>query len=447
MGLEDLDLGEHYRFVKDVVQDEEVDVTSDTMVKKKCLVKGGSSGRPGDGSRVTVHYTWKLSDGTLLKETRDGEPETFRLGQGTLTQGFDLAVKTMRIGEKAEVTVKHKYGYGLKGNEEKGVPGGAVMVFVVELLSFSYVDDLTEDKQGGVVKEIVTSGPQGGVKAIYESRVVADVLVQEEDSPDAPAGRTVFEREGWSFVSGDEPLLPKGVDLGVAAMLPGETSVIHISPAFGFAKGEAPEGWPTGVYLRATIALKEVDIPADCWVRGGGENWDLTFEDFLEGAERRKAEANTLYKERQFNRAQKKYSSGVRLLDAERLDTLCKSAEDKDKYDEERVKRKNAIKLQLLNNLTAVHLAAKEWVQAVVQAGLAVAVDDKCAKAYLRRAKAHNQLGDFELARKDLDLILSDLEPTNEEAVKELEVLKKKRTQFQQKERAAFGKMFATKEP
>eukprot|EP01065_Artemidia_motanka_P046567 TRINITY_DN7083_c0_g1_i1.p1 TRINITY_DN7083_c0_g1~~TRINITY_DN7083_c0_g1_i1.p1 ORF type:complete len:436 (+),score=132.30 TRINITY_DN7083_c0_g1_i1:78-1385(+) len=435
MGLEDLDLGDHYRFVKDVVKDESVDVTTDGGVKKECIRAGsGETGRPGDGSRVVVHATGRLDDGTVIEDSRGGEPLTFRLGRGRMTQGFDLAVKSMRRGEKAKVTLRPKYAYGHKGCEERGVPPGSNIIWEIELLEFVYFDDVSEDKLGGVLKEIVRFGESTRDRACYESTVVIDIAVATEDSVDSGAGDLLFERSGWSVVVGDRDAIPRGVEDGIVHMAKGETAIIHIPPAYACCGSFEAKA---GTRLRATITLHEVHTPKDCWGSGESENWDLTLDEICDGAERRKQEANQLYKLKKFEMAKRKYRSGVRLLRSGRCGEVATG--------EAETGRVNALLLILHNNLAAVHLSAQEWVAAVAQATSAIDLQDN-TKARLRRAKALNQTMEFDKAKLDLDAVLQ-AEPDHAEAKKELETLKRKRQQHNQKERAAFGKMFGTKEP
>lgn len=51
-----------------------------------------------------------------------------------MIQGVDLALSLMQLGEISELKISSRFGYGEKGLEPK-VPGGAKLVYVVELLS------------------------------------------------------------------------------------------------------------------------------------------------------------------------------------------------------------------------------------------------------------------------------------------------------------------------
>ena len=47
------------------------------------------------GSKVKVHYTGKLNDGTVFDTSKDREPLEFTVGQGQVIPGFEEAVQGM----------------------------------------------------------------------------------------------------------------------------------------------------------------------------------------------------------------------------------------------------------------------------------------------------------------------------------------------------------------
>lgn len=86
------------------------------------------------GDTLSVHYTGTLMDGTKFDSSLDrGEPFEFVLGQGYVIQGWDEGMLGMKIGGKRKLTIPSDMAYGDNG-VPGAIPGGATLVFEVELL-------------------------------------------------------------------------------------------------------------------------------------------------------------------------------------------------------------------------------------------------------------------------------------------------------------------------
>jgi len=64
------------------------------------------------GSRVRMHYTITLADGTVADSTREGEPLEFTMGDGTLIEGLELALYGLKTGEQQTVTLEPRQTFG-----------------------------------------------------------------------------------------------------------------------------------------------------------------------------------------------------------------------------------------------------------------------------------------------------------------------------------------------
>ncbi|HEY3853283.1 MAG TPA: FKBP-type peptidyl-prolyl cis-trans isomerase [Verrucomicrobiae bacterium] len=97
----------------------------------------GNGVTPKKGDTVTVHYTGWLTSGAKFDSSVDrDEPFAFVLGEGQVIQGWDQGVATMRVGDKAKLTIPPDLAYGASGYPG-AIPPNATLIFEVELLSIS----------------------------------------------------------------------------------------------------------------------------------------------------------------------------------------------------------------------------------------------------------------------------------------------------------------------
>jgi FKBP-type peptidyl-prolyl cis-trans isomerase len=102
---------------------------------KYAVIKEGTGAEAKQGDGVKVHYTGWLKDGGKKFDSSvdKGEPFGFSVGVGQVIPGWDEGVKGMKVGEKRQLVIPAKLGYGDVG-AGPDIPGGATLVFDVELL-------------------------------------------------------------------------------------------------------------------------------------------------------------------------------------------------------------------------------------------------------------------------------------------------------------------------
>jgi FKBP-type peptidyl-prolyl cis-trans isomerase 2 len=68
--------------------------------------------RAKNGDTVSVHYTGKLTDGTVFDTSEQREPLKFTLGERQVITGFEQAIEGMATGEKKTVQIPADDAYG-----------------------------------------------------------------------------------------------------------------------------------------------------------------------------------------------------------------------------------------------------------------------------------------------------------------------------------------------
>ncbi len=191
------------------------------------------------GTRVSVHYTGKLEDGTVFDSSVErGMPFEFMLGAGQVIAGWDQGVAGMRVGGRRRLVIPPELGYGEYGAGGV-IPPGATLDFEVELLDVAQV-------------------PPPGELEIVE--------VAEGEGPAAEAGKTVSVHytgrleDGTVFDSSYERGEPIEFPLGAGMVIAGWEMGINgmktggkrrLTIPYNLAYGE--RGYPGAIPPYATL--------------------------------------------------------------------------------------------------------------------------------------------------------------------------------------------------
>ncbi|GJQ76857.1 hypothetical protein Trydic_g15063 [Trypoxylus dichotomus] len=183
----------------------------------------GCEKKSQNGDMVTMHYRGMLKDKENTEfdssYARD-KPFTFQLGVGQVIKGWDQGLLDMCVGEKRKLTIPPHLGYGDRGAGNL-IPGGATLVFEVELLDvgnsppttnvFKEIDD---DKDNQLSREEVS-------EYLKKQMVAADGEQQSEEVQSMLADHDklveeIFQHEDKDkngFISFDEFSGPKHDEL------------------------------------------------------------------------------------------------------------------------------------------------------------------------------------------------------------------------------------------
>ena len=97
------------------------------------VITAGEGKSPQKSDKVTVNYRGSLIDGTEFDSSYSrNKPATFGVGQ--VIPGWTEALQLMKEGDKWEIVIPSKLGYGERGAGAK-IPPNSTLVFEVELIS------------------------------------------------------------------------------------------------------------------------------------------------------------------------------------------------------------------------------------------------------------------------------------------------------------------------
>ena len=66
------------------------------------------------GSKVTMHFALRLTDGTVADSSFDDEPVSFVVGDGALDKGLELALIGLRPGDRQSLTLMPGQAFGTR---------------------------------------------------------------------------------------------------------------------------------------------------------------------------------------------------------------------------------------------------------------------------------------------------------------------------------------------
>jgi FKBP-type peptidyl-prolyl cis-trans isomerase len=115
---------------------------TETMAMQKIELAPGAGAEIKSGQTALVHYTGWLYDaaapenkGNKFDSSVDrNEPFEFDVGKGQVIKGWDEGVVGMKVGGKRRLVIPPEMGYGARGAGGGLIPGGATLVFDVQLV-------------------------------------------------------------------------------------------------------------------------------------------------------------------------------------------------------------------------------------------------------------------------------------------------------------------------
>lgn len=123
------------KFLEDKLQEEGVVELSSGVLARK-LEEGRGKVCPRPGSIVYAHYTGRLIDGTVFDSTAgESLPALFQVRQ--LIMGWQIALTRMHEGDRWEIYIPAKWGYGSRKMDD--IPANSTLVFDLELVKIAQI--------------------------------------------------------------------------------------------------------------------------------------------------------------------------------------------------------------------------------------------------------------------------------------------------------------------
>ena len=202
-------------------------------------LKIGTGKSPVRGSKVTVHYTGWLTDGTKFDSSLDRKRTfDFRLETGSVIQGWHLGVAGMQEGGSRQLVIPPEIAYGEKGKGK--IPANSTLIFEIQLMDVGDVrvppetmptPDTWERGPDGLKYHDLTTGTGDEVKA--DSTVKAEVTMWLE------SGEFIFStyqaEKSIPFTQGQNRIVP-GWDMGSHGMKVGGSRILRIPPDLAFGE-------------------------------------------------------------------------------------------------------------------------------------------------------------------------------------------------------------------
>ncbi|THU49792.1 hypothetical protein C4D60_Mb06t13260 [Musa balbisiana] len=195
-----------------------------------------------------------------------------------------------------------------------------------------------------------------------------------------------------------------GLGIGIASMRSGERALFHVGWELGYGK-EGNFSFPN-VPPMADLVY-EVELIGYDEAKEGKARSDMTVEERIEAAERRKVEGNDYFKEKKVEEAMQQYEMAIAYMGDDFMFQLF------GKYRDMALAVKNPCHL---------NMAASALEEAIGQCPIVLSEDENNVKALFRRGKARAELSQMDAAREDFEKARK-YAPQDKAIVRELHLL------------------------
>lgn len=239
------------------------------------------------------------------------------------------------------------------------------------------------------------------------------------------------EQQPLELVLGRERKEFSGFAIGVASMKAGERALLHVDWQLGYGE-EGNFSFPN-VPPRANL-IYEAELIGFEEAKEGKARSDMTVEERIEAADRRRQGGNELFKEDKLAEAMQQYEMALAYMGDDFMFQLF------GKYKDMAIAVKNPCHL----NMAACLLKLNRYEEAIGHCNMVLAEDEKNIKALFRRGKARAALSQTDDARKDFQKVRK-FSPEDKAVIRELRLLAEHDKQVYQKQKEMYKGLFGQK--
>ncbi|PKI63886.1 peptidyl-prolyl cis-trans isomerase FKBP42 [Punica granatum] len=239
---------------------------------------------------------------------------------------------------------------------------------------------------------------------------------------------TWHEQQPVELVLGKEKKEMEGLAIGIYSMKSGERALLHVGWELCYGK-EGNFSFPN-VPPMADL-LYEVELIGFDETKEGKARGDMTVEERIGAADRRKMDGNVLFKEEKLEEAMQQYEMAIAYMGDDFMFQLF------GKYRDMALAVKNPCHL----NMAACLIKLKRYEEAIGHCGLVLAEDENNVKALFRRGKARAELGQTDAAREDF-LKARKHAPEDKAIARELRLLAEQDKALYQKQKEIYKGIF-----
>ncbi|CAN6374060.1 unnamed protein product [Urochloa humidicola] len=236
------------------------------------------------------------------------------------------------------------------------------------------------------------------------------------------------EQHPIELVLGKEKKEMSGLGIGVGNMRSGERALLHVGWELGYGK-EGSFSFPN-VPPMADLVY-EVELIGFDDIKEGKARSDMTVEERIAAADRRKIEGNEYFKEKKLEEAMQQYEMAIAYMGDDFMFQLF------GKYRDMALAVKNPCHL----NMAACLIKLNRFNEAIVQCSIVLSEDESNVKALFRRGKAKSELGQTESAREDFQKA-KKYSPEDKEILRELRLLAEQDKALYQKQKELYKGLF-----